>query len=59
MVAGFAGNERFFGNGEFGPVGGVNFVRGYTAAAAFFVEQSLVCKTPRTLSGGEGNSNLV
>jgi small ligand-binding sensory domain FIST len=32
------GTSGFFGNGEFGPVGGVNFVHGYTAAAAFFVE---------------------
>ncbi len=28
----------FFGNGEFGPVGGRNFVHGYTASAAVFVE---------------------
>lgn len=33
------GMSGFFGNGEFGPVGGVNFVHGYTAAAAFFVER--------------------
>lgn len=28
----------FFGNGEFGPVGGRNFVHGYTSSAAVFVE---------------------
>lgn len=28
----------FFGNGEFGPVGGKNFVHGYTASVAVFTE---------------------
>ncbi len=28
----------FFGNGEFGPVGGRNFVHGYTSSAAVFTE---------------------
>lgn len=28
----------FFGNGEFGPVGGRNFVHGYTSSAAVFVD---------------------
>lgn len=33
------GMTGFFGNGEFGPVGGVNFVHGYTAAVALFVKE--------------------
>ncbi|MCZ6672163.1 MAG: FIST C-terminal domain-containing protein [Verrucomicrobia bacterium] len=35
------GMAGFFGNGEFGPVGGVNFVHGYTAALAVFVKKVL------------------
>tara|TARA_B100001123_G_scaffold451015_1_gene626014 strand:+ start:7469 stop:8662 length:1194 start_codon:yes stop_codon:yes gene_type:complete len=33
------GMVGFFGNGEFGPVGGVNFVHGYTAALAIFASK--------------------
>lgn len=33
------GMAGFFGNGEFGPVGGRNFVHGYTASLALFVEK--------------------
>ena len=33
------GAVGFFGNGEFGPVGGKNFVHGYTASLAVFTEQ--------------------
>lgn len=29
----------FFSNGEIGPVGGTNFIHGYTAATAFFYEE--------------------
>ena len=34
------GLSGFFGNGEFGPVGGVNFVHGYTAAVAIFTKKT-------------------
>jgi len=33
------GMAGFFGNGEFGPVGGKNFVHGYTASVAVFTER--------------------
>ena len=33
------GVSGFFGNGEFGPVGGVNFVHGYTAALGVFTNK--------------------
>lgn len=33
------GMAGFFGNGEFGPVGGKNFVHGYTASLAVFTER--------------------
>jgi small ligand-binding sensory domain FIST len=34
------GMAGFFGNGEFGPIVGVNFVHGYTAAVALFTKKS-------------------
>ena len=36
------GVSGFFGNGEFGPVGGVNFVHGYTAALGVFTNKPKV-----------------
>ena len=43
------GVSGFFGNGEFGPVGGVNFVHGYTAALSVFTNKPLDVKREKPL----------